>query len=102
MVFMVGLIRITNLVYIADSKPHLCIGLQYSVGSNIAEGFSRGTIKDKVQFYCVSHGSLTELQNQLVIARDIQYITKEEFSALAEQTILVHKLITGLKRIKNT
>lgn len=73
-----------------------------SVTSNIAEGFSRGTVKDKVQFYCMAHGSLTELQNQLIVARDIKYIAKEEFSALAKQTILVHKLITGLKKIRNT
>ena len=41
-----------------------------SITSNIAEGFSRNTTKDKVQFYCIAHGSLTELQNQLLAARD--------------------------------
>ena len=72
-----------------------------SVTSNIAEGFSRNTIKDKVQFYSIAHGSLTELQNQLVIARDIKYLKKEDFEKIANQTITVHKLITGLKKIKN-
>lgn len=32
-----------------------------SITSNIAEGFSRQTFKEKVQFYCISLGSLTEL-----------------------------------------
>lgn len=73
-----------------------------SITSNIAEGFSRNTSKDKVQFYSMAHGSLTELQNQLIIARDTEYINKEEFSKIANQTVTVHKLITGLKRIKNT
>ena len=73
-----------------------------SVTSNIAEGFSRNTNKDKVQFYSMAHGSLTEIQNQLVIARDIKYLKKEDFDKIANQTITVHKLITGLKRIKNT
>ena len=73
-----------------------------SVTSNIAEGFSRQTIKEKVQFYSISHGSLTELQNQLIVSRDNAYLNKEEFKKIAEQTITVHKLITGLKRIKNT
>ncbi|MFH1565125.1 MAG: four helix bundle protein, partial [bacterium] len=36
-----------------------------SITSNIAEGFSRKTNKDKVQFYAMAQGSLTELQNQL-------------------------------------
>ena len=73
-----------------------------SVTSNIAEGFSRGTPKDKVQFYSMAQGSLTELQNQLLIARDIGYIKEEDFQKIAGQTVVVNKLINGLKRIRNT
>ncbi|MCX6762057.1 MAG: four helix bundle protein [Candidatus Moranbacteria bacterium] len=73
-----------------------------SITSNIAEGFSRNTSKDKYQFYCMAHGSLTELQNQLIIARDTKYLKKEEFDKLAAQSIRVAKLISGLKRIKNS
>lgn len=73
-----------------------------SVTSNIAEGFSRFTVKDKCQFYSIAHGSLTELQNQLVIARDLKYLDKEKFNNIAQQTITVHKLITGLKKIRNS
>jgi four helix bundle protein len=73
-----------------------------SISSNIAEGFSRSSTKEKVQFYSIAHGSLTELQNQLVIARDVGFLDREEFNKIAKQTIIVHKLITGLKRIKNT
>ncbi len=71
-----------------------------SITSNIAEGFSRNTAKDKYQFYSVAQGSLTELQNQLLISRDVGYLNKELFDELAEQTIVVNKLINGLKRIK--
>jgi four helix bundle protein len=73
-----------------------------SITCNIAEGFSRLTAKDKCQFYSIAHGSLTELQNQLIIARDLKYLDKENFTKIANQTIVVHKLITGLKKIKNT
>jgi len=72
-----------------------------SITSNISEGFSRNMPKDKVQFYCISHGSLTELQNQLVIARDLQFINRNDFNNIASQTIIVAKLINGLKKIKN-
>lgn len=72
-----------------------------SITSNIAEGFSRKTAKDKVQFYSIAHGSLTELQNQLLISRDIKYINKQEFDDIANQTVVIHKLITGLKKIGN-
>ncbi|EKD67823.1 MAG: S23 ribosomal protein [uncultured bacterium] len=69
-----------------------------SITSNIAEGFSRRTRKDKVQFYYVALGSTTEIQNQLVIARDLGYLKSELFQSIAQQTIQVHKLINGLIR----
>lgn len=72
-----------------------------SVTSNIAEGFSRSTNKDKAQFYSMALGSLTEVQNQLIIARDVGYMSKNDFLKVAEKTISVAKLINGLKRIKN-
>jgi four helix bundle protein len=74
-----------------------------SITSNIAEGFSRQSKKEKVQFYSMARGSLTELQNQLLIAKDIGYLEKSEFDLLAQQTILVHKLLNGLIRsIRNS
>jgi len=72
-----------------------------SITSNIAEGFSRSTTKDKVNFYYIAYGSLTELQNQLVIARDLKLINLNNFKNIANQTIIVAKLINGLKKIKN-
>ena len=67
-----------------------------SITSNVAEGFTRQGTKEKVQFYLISKGSLTELQSQLYIARDIGYTTIEEFTEIMNQTIIVHKLLTGL------
>jgi four helix bundle protein len=67
-----------------------------SFTSNIAEGFSRNSFKEKLQFYSVALGSLTEVQNQLLIARDINYISQEEFRLLAEQSVKVSKITNGL------
>lgn len=67
-----------------------------SVTSNIAEGFSRRTRNEKRQFYYISLASLTELQNQLLIARDLLYSSKETFNKLADQSVVVSKLINGL------
>ena len=67
-----------------------------SITSNIAEGFNRKSPKDKTHFYVMAHGSVAEVQNQLLIARDVEYVSKADFSQIAEQTILVHKLLTGL------
>lgn len=71
-----------------------------SVTSNIAEGFSRNSCKEKAQFYSTALGSLTEIQSQLLIARDIGYLPPEEFSAIANHTIELNKITNGL--IKST
>ena len=71
-----------------------------SVTSNIAEGFSRLSYNDKAHFYTMAHGSLTEAQNQLIVARDVKYITTDRFDQIAQQSVVVHKLLTGL--IKST
>ncbi|KPJ56003.1 hypothetical protein AMJ49_05920 [Parcubacteria bacterium DG_74_2] len=67
-----------------------------SFTSNIAEGFSRRSSKDKYHFYINAKASMTELQNQLLIARDINYLSKESFDKIAEQSIVANKLLTGL------
>lgn len=67
-----------------------------SVGSNIAEGFSRNTVKDKSQFYFVARGSATELESQLLLARDIGYLNEEAFDAVRDRLGKVGRLITGL------
>lgn len=73
-----------------------------SITSNVAEGFSRKNKKEKAQFYYVALGSLTEVQNQLLVARDLVYIKQEEFEQLASRTVIVSKLLNGIiKSAKN-
>lgn len=69
-----------------------------SFTSNIAEGFSRYSFKEKAQFYSMALGSLTESQNQLLIARDVGYMSKEDFDKLADITIKLSKMINSLIR----
>ena len=67
-----------------------------SITSNIAEGFSRYSYKEKAQFYSMSLGSLTEVHNQLLIAKDVGYIPKETFNEIADHIITLNKIINGL------
>lgn len=55
-----------------------------SITSNIAEGFSRRTKKEKARFYNMGLGSLTETENQILVAKDLGYITDEEFCCCSE------------------
>jgi len=67
-----------------------------SITSNIAEGFSRKSKKEKTQFFYTSLGSLTEVQNQLLVAKDLNYLNAERFKKVASQTIIVSKLLNGI------
>ena len=67
-----------------------------SITSNVAEGFGRQGFKEKIQFYYLAQGSLTELKNQLLIAKDVGYLVKEDFNNLAEMANNTHKLLQGL------
>lgn len=71
-----------------------------SITSNIAEGFGRQTYKEKAQFYYLAKGSLTEVKNQIIIARDLEYISSSTYIGLANQIGIVQKLLQGF--IKST
>ena len=86
-------------VFALTNQMRRCV---VSVTSNIAEGFSRQSYKEKVQFYCIAQGSLTELQNQLLIARDVGFLTKEKFKQLADQSVIVHRIMSGLIKKSKT
>jgi len=67
-----------------------------SVTSNIAEGFGSRTYKEKIRFYYLAQGSLTELKNQILIAKDINYLDDQRLKELVEQANLAHQLLQGL------
>lgn len=67
-----------------------------SITSNIAEGFGRRSKKEKVQFYTTAKTSNLEIQSQLLIGKDLAYITKENFNKAAELSIEISRLISGL------
>lgn len=67
-----------------------------SITSNIAEGFARNSLKEKVQFYAIARGSLTELQSQLDVAKDIGYISAEEYRSAESSCVKVQKILRGL------
>ncbi|HEX6461905.1 MAG TPA: four helix bundle protein [Candidatus Saccharimonadales bacterium] len=73
-----------------------------SIGSNIAEGFGRQGKQEKIQFYRIARGSLTEVQDQLIVARDINLLKSDKFLRLGEQSARAHQLLNGLIRSVRT
>lgn len=70
-----------------------------SVAANIAEGFSRSGQKDKIHFYQISLGSLTETLSHSYIANDLGFIKDQQLGIIEGRVEVLHKMINGL--IKN-
>ena len=66
-----------------------------SVGTNIAEGFGRGTQGEFVQFLGYANGSLNETQSHLCAAYDREYVTKDEFAELFQEGTEIRKMMVG-------
>ena len=69
-----------------------------SVPSNIAEGSGRKSLKEQIHFLEISYGSLMEAYNQLLIAVDLTYISKESVEAIKLSIDGVAKMINGLSK----
>ncbi len=67
-----------------------------SIASNIAEGRNRSTRKDFRQFLFIALGSGAELETQIIIARELDYIEEEEFNSFMFSLTEVMKMINGL------
>jgi len=69
-----------------------------SVTSNIAEGFGRAGAKEKDQFYAMAHGSLAEVESQLMVAVGIGYLVQEEYEKIELICDKTSRLLQGLRR----
>jgi four helix bundle protein len=69
-----------------------------SVPSNIAEGKGRLSKKEFVQFLGHARGSICEVQTQLEIARNLQFLSEETFKQLDQQAQEVGRILNGLIR----
>ncbi len=51
-----------------------------SIPSNIAEGYARKSPREYAQFYSIAFGSARELETQLIIAKELQFLDETDFS----------------------
>lgn len=63
--------------------------------SNIPEGFSRKSNKEFIQFLFISKSSAAEVQSQLYVALDQDYITQDDFERIYNQADIVSKMDSG-------
>lgn len=67
-----------------------------SIPSNIAEGAARQSNKEFIQFLYVALGSLMELDTQLIIAKNLNFLSNENLNDLQSKTDEIGKMLNGL------
>ena len=70
-----------------------------SVASNLAEGTSRKTKKDKVHFTTISYSSLMEVLNQIIIAKDLNFINEDDYEIVRKS---IEKIANKLNALRNS
>jgi four helix bundle protein len=77
-----------------------------SVLSNIADGKGRSTDRDHAVFFCHARGSLLELETQISIAQQLEYLVPSESEKLmvksAQLGRMLNALIQSLKNPENS
>ena len=64
-----------------------------SIPTNIAEGCGRASNKDYAHFLQIAIGSASEVEYELLLAHDLEYINEEAFNTLTSETIAIRKMI---------
>jgi len=69
-----------------------------SVVSNLVEGNSRNTPKDKAHFTQLSYSSLMEVLCQIDISRELEYIPIDDYHKVRMQVEELAKRLNGLRK----
>lgn len=90
----------------SDERYALCDQLRRSVisiPSNIAEGMGRMAEKEQGHFINIAFGSLMEVLAQIDIAKDLEYITTEDYRQIETMVNEIGKMLSSLraKRVSN-
>ena len=67
-----------------------------SIPSNIAEGYARGTDKEKLHFLRISSGSISEIETQMILSLNLEYIGQETYEKLSNQITSLWRQLNAL------
>ncbi len=69
-----------------------------SIASNLAEGASRNTNKDKAHFTTIAFSSLMEVLNQLIISKELNFISEKTYEKLREEISKISNMLNALRK----
>jgi four helix bundle protein len=67
-----------------------------AIPSNIAEGQGRRSTREFLNFLSIAHGSLCEVETQILIAQRLHYLADADVNTLLEMAAEVGRLLNGL------
>lgn len=68
-----------------------------SVSSNIAEGSAKKSLKEQAKFTEIAFGSLLEVLNQIIIAKELKYINNETYMFIRKNILQISRQLNALK-----
>lgn len=69
-----------------------------SIASNIAEGRRRGTDADFLHFLRMAHGSVAELETQLLISSELGFCERKEYERMRASLVEISKMLHGMMK----
>ena len=69
-----------------------------SITSNLAEGTSRFSLKDKSHFIEIAYGSLMETYSQIQVASDLEYISQDSMTQIAPLVKELRNKLSALRK----
>ena len=74
----------------------------FSIPANIAEGAGRDSVPERLHFLQISHGSASELQYYLLLAKDLSYIPVKTYEKASQDLTEIKRMLTGLMKSLKT
>lgn len=82
----------TEMFWLTDQIKRASI----SIPSNIAEWSARWTEKEQVHFFYIARGSSSEVDTQLLIAKNLWFLSEEKYIEILEKLTIIGKMLTKL------
>jgi four helix bundle protein len=71
-----------------------------SIPSNISEGAARESNKEFIRFLFIAQGSVSELDTQLLISNNLNFLTNTDYAQIDERIISIRKMLAGLIKFR--
>jgi four helix bundle protein len=71
-----------------------------SIPSNISEGAARESNKEFLRFLYISQGSISELDTQLLISYNLNFLSQEAYHQIEEKLTEIRKMLAGLIKFR--